>query len=361
MGKSNAPAAPDPVTTANAQGAADINTAIAQGVLNHTSQYGPQGSVVYNQTGTTDVNGNQVPSYSQTTSLTPQEQQIFNTQQGIQGGIANLGQQALGAVNTNPINYAGLPQVPGQQDLTNYANQQAQTAYNQGLQFLQPTMDHTTSLLENRLTNQGLPVNSEAYNQGLDQNNRSNDLTLSSLANQSILSGTQQASALQNQGINAQNQALNVATQQQNQPLNVLSALVQGGGSIQNPSYAPTTQTGVSPTDVLGAYGLQQSALQNAYQGNIAQQSGTIGGLASLGSTGALAYLALSDRRMKKNIKKISEVKGINIYEFEYLHTNGKRIGVMAQEVEHLPDVVFEINGTKFVNYTKLGEYHGNV
>ena len=360
MGKSSAPAAPDPTATANAQGAADINTAIAQGLMNHTSQYGPQGSVTYQQTGTTDVNGNAVPSFSQTTSLTPQAQAIYNTQQGIQGGIANLGQQALSGVNVNPLDYSKLPQVPGQANLQDYANQMGQTAYNQGLQFLQPAMDHTTSMLENRLSNQGLPVDSEAYNAGMDQNNRANALTLSSLANQSVLSGTQQASALQNQGINAQNQALNIATQQQNQPLNVLSALVQGGGSIQNPSYTPTTQTGVSPTDVLGAYGLNQSAQNAAYQGNVAQNSSIYGGLAGLGSAGIMA-LALSDARMKKNIKKISEDNGINIYEFEYIFKPGKHIGVMAQEVEHIPDVVFELNGTKFVNYTKLGEYHGNV
>jgi hypothetical protein len=54
-----------------------------------------------------------------------------------------------------------------------------------------------------------------------------------------------------------------------------------------------------------------------------------------------------SDKRLKKNIKFIGVSKsGINIYEFEYLHKDGKYIGVIAQE---LLNTKFE-SALKYIN-----------
>ena len=69
----------------------------------------------------------------------------------------------------------------------------------------------------------------------------------------------------------------------------------------------------------------------------------------------SLLPLVLSDRRAKKNIKKLTTINNINIYEYEYKkkynQPKGKHIGVMAQEVEHIPNAVVNKDGIKYVNY----------
>lgn len=59
-----------------------------------------------------------------------------------------------------------------------------------------------------------------------------------------------------------------------------------------------------------------------------------------------------SDERFKENIKQIGMHKGFNIYEYNYLWSPKKLIGVIAQEVEKImPEAVFKINGYRFVDY----------
>ena len=76
-----------------------------------------------------------------------------------------------------------------------------------------------------------------------------------------------------------------------------------------------------------------------------------------------MAMMMASDKRVKENIEKITEINGINIYKFNYKPEfiekynlpEGTQLGVIAQEVEHIPDVVFENeDGYKFVDYSKL-------
>lgn len=63
--------------------------------------------------------------------------------------------------------------------------------------------------------------------------------------------------------------------------------------------------------------------------------------------------IAPSDRRLKKNIIKIGELpNGLNLYEFEFLWSNERVRGVMADEVEKvMPEAVGERLGFKTVNY----------
>lgn len=63
------------------------------------------------------------------------------------------------------------------------------------------------------------------------------------------------------------------------------------------------------------------------------------GGFSSLGQgaqglgTAAGGIAALSDSRVKKNIQKVGNEKGFNIYEFDYIDGSGRFRGVMAQDV----------------------------
>lgn len=94
-------------------------------------------------------------------------------------------------------------------------------------------------------------------------------------------------------------------------------------------------------------FGLQN--YQNQLGGAaLQQQSGGNPWMSALGSIGTAAgayagALAMSDRRLKTDIKKVGEgPKGVGIYEFAYKSPQ-KHVGYMAQEVEQkFPEHVFD-------------------
>ena len=102
------PPAPDPVATANAQSAADLKTAIAQGRLNNTDQITPYGSLTYSELGN-DSEG--VPRYSATQTLTPsgQRQLDLSNQAGIRfGETANQQLSNVSNLLSQPISFDSL-------------------------------------------------------------------------------------------------------------------------------------------------------------------------------------------------------------------------------------------------------------
>lgn len=75
----------------------------------------------------------------------------------------------------------------------------------------------------------------------------------------------------------------------------------------------------------------------------------TAGGQAAAGAASLIT--ALSDARFKENVTKLGEINGINVYEFSYIGSDDRYIGVLAHEVPHAVEI---IGGIKFVNYSKL-------
>lgn len=120
----------------------------------------------------------------------------------------------------------------------------------------------------------------------------------------------------------------------------------------------------------MNAYNSSGSLLNNLYgnqlQGWAAQQQAnatSAGGLGSfLGTIGGAAISKWSDQRLKTNIKKIGALdNGVNLYSYEFKDEfkdemgYGQQIGVMAQEVEHIPGAVsFADNGYRKVDYVKV-------
>jgi hypothetical protein len=111
-------------------------------------------------------------------------------------------------------------------------------------------------------------------------------------------------------------------------------ASMAGQSSVQNP------QMGSNPFgQILGAgIGAVASSAFNPF---------TFGGFSSL----------FSDRNLKTNIKHINTIKGIKIYSFNYIWSQVKSIGVIAQEImeTHKDAVTMNKNGYYMVDYSKLG------
>ena len=120
MGKSS-PKAPDPHQTAAAQAGANRDTAITQMDLNSVNQINPWGSVTYDRTGSqsfVDSQGRTVetPTYTQTTSFTPETQAIFDSYMGTMGNLSSLAQQQsarLGETLGNGVDMSGAPALSG--------------------------------------------------------------------------------------------------------------------------------------------------------------------------------------------------------------------------------------------------------
>lgn len=100
----------------------------------------------------------------------------------------------------------------------------------------------------------------------------------------------------------------------------------------------------------------QGSSMFNSLLGAGAQLGGAYltGGFGGP-ETWAGGQMFRSDRRLKENIVPMGEKNGFKVYQFNYKNKPGTFIGVMADEVEHVPDAVHELSGIKYVDYSKLG------
>lgn len=321
MGKPSPPQAPDPVATANAQTASNRETAIAQTGLNAMNQYGPQGSVTYTQNGTW---ADGTPKFSQTTSLSPEQQAIYTTGQKTQQNLANTAQTQSGRLDT-------LLQQPF--SLDNEATEGRLMEL--GSKRLNPQLAQRREQEIARLSNQGIKLGSTAYDRAMNLVDQGEN----DARNQLMLTG--------------RNQAVQEALLERSQPLNEIIGLASGS-QVQMPQFGATPQTGVGGTDVAGiAQGAHNSNMA-AYGQQMGQYNSTMGGLFGLGAN---ALMAFSDKRLKEDIEATGErVGGVPVKEFTWKDSGERDRGVIAQDVEKkFPHLVeMDQSGYRKVNYGAL-------
>ncbi len=338
-GGNSAPTPPDPAVTIAAQQAASRQAVLESARINQINQVTPQGSTTFTgQIGT--------PGRTQTLTLPPAAQAALDSQQNITKGLSAF---AEGFV---PRAAEGLS------DQFNTANLdiQAPTADNAERQRiedalfgrLEPLIARDQDRLNTKLANQGIGLGSEAFSNAQDDFGRQRtDARLATIGQ----AGNEQARefGLQQTSFNT---GLSNALLNRTQPLNEISALLQGGPSIATPQLQQPAAFGVQTPDALGSFGLQFGGLQNQFNQGQANNRAVIQGLASLGSTAALA----SDRRVKTAIKRVGTLdSGLNVYTFRYKAGGPVQMGVMAQEVERVnPGAVHDLNGVKHVDYGAL-------
>jgi len=348
MGKSSsAPPAPDYTGAANATASGNLDAARAATAANRVNQVTPYGNLDYSISGQ-DPYGN--PTWTATTSLNDVGTQLLNNQNNASLGLGSAINAQLGQVQ-NVMGQGFNPNLP---QVGINAGQNYQDA---AMQRLQPQIAQSREALNTQLANSGIPVGSEAWKRAqMSQGQKENDL---------LAANTTQGF---NTGLAANQQAYNQALTNYNMPLNTLSAL-RTGAQVQNPTFQNVPQQATTAgADLLGAttatgnYNLASSNAANA------SQSGFNSGLMGLGGTLGAAYMMQptgSDIRMKENIKPIGHLpNGLTVYEFEYkpefkdkeYNGHGKRIGVMAQEVEKvMPHAVKTLDdGYKVVLYGML-------
>ncbi len=362
MGKPKTPKAPDYGAVAQQQGQANIDAARVSSKMSNPNINNPYGS----QTVTYDGD---VPTVNQT--LSPEQQALFDQQNRISQGLGNVAESQVG----NVANSLGTAYDPSNLPPQAVAGQQGwDNAYNAIMQRNQPNMDRSRSAMETQMSNQGLFRGSEGWNNAQrDQAMKENDFSLGA-QNQA----TAQQQAQFGMDTQARQNALSQDAFLRSMPLNELNAL-RSGSQVNVPQFQQFSGTNAAPPPImqgaqnqydaaLNTYGINSSKYNSMVQGGLGlaqggmglmgQMGGAAGAAGGMGSLGSLAGLfALSDRRLKKGIERVGETEsGIPIYEFSYIGSDLRHVGVMAQEVEKvIPDAVaMHSSGYRMVDYSKV-------
>lgn len=325
-----APTPPSVTQTAAAQTGSNISTALAQQQLNTINQVGPDGSVMYDQTGTyqfTDPTTGKtytLPKLTQTTSLSPGQQAIYDAMQGAQTNLANTAQNQSARLD-------GLLSEPFS---LNNDSTEARLMELAGKR-LNPQLDRRREQEAVRLRGQGIMPGSTAYDEAMKRVNEGENDAI----NQLMLTGRQQA--------------VNELLTERNQPINEIIGLASGS-QVQTPQFGGTPQTGLAGTDVAGITQQNFANQMGQYNQNLSQWNSTVGGLFGLGSS---ALMAFSDKNLKKNIRaEGGEIGGVPVKSWDWRNGGGKETGVIAQDVEKKhPELVRKHpSGYKMVDYGNL-------
>lgn len=313
MGFLRAPRAPDPMATAQAQAGLNRDTAITQQELNMVNQNSPWGSVGYQQTG---VTANGTPQWTQTTTLSPSQQAIFDQSQAAQGNMAQLANQQSNFLRDymqQGVDTSGVPALQGsanqQTDLglaTSYAGADDFSADRQRYEdaLWQRTAGDRSAQeanLRTTLANKGINEGTAAWDAEMARMGAQNtDARLATLLaggqEQQRMVGMARDAAmfgnaarttqgqfanqanLTNASFNnaARGQGLQEAYAARNQPLNETLALM-GGSQVQAPGQmmGATPQTGVGGVDYTGL-------VNQNYQNQLQSHQGMLGGLGGL-------------------------------------------------------------------------------
>ncbi len=137
-------------------------------------------------------------------------------------------------------------------------------------------------------------------------------------------------------------------------------AAQQGTGLAGIQTGAAGQQAGIATgrgQDIASLLGAQAQAQLEAATAAAEARAQGLGNVADIGGS---VLGAFSDKLLKKNIKKVGEINGVNIYSFEPNELGEKigmsmTFGVIADEVEEQhPDLIGNRNGFKTVNYPEL-------
>ena len=247
--------APDPQATAAAQTAMNKETAIANTGLNAINQYTPDGSLTYGQSGTW---ADGTPRFYATQTLSPENQKLYE-----QGKQADLQMNDIGLRQIGKV--GGILDTPFNIDAATgnkLADMQAQR--------LDPVWASKEKQLEQSLMDRGIRPGSEAYAAMHDQYARDRNDAYNSMY------------------LAARGQAANEATLERNQPLNEITALLNGQ-QIQNPNFVNTPNSNIANTDYAGmvydSAKINQANTQAYNQNKQANYQAGLGGLFGLGSS----------------------------------------------------------------------------
>ncbi len=374
------PPAPDYAGAAQAQGAANVETARVEGRMNRPDVVSP-----YDITRVTDLGDDR---FLQTYSLTPEYEAQRQKQVGISDAYLDTAGRLLSGLPQESFSLANLPSQPGMIDRSNFAQiptmealgdyaTRVETAYyNRAVNRLQPQFQQQGIDLRTQLINAGIPEGTTAYNNAFAELRMAQNDTLQGVAAESIREGQALADAQLGRATGLRSfqisdAASQVAEQERRRDRQLADLLLQREVPLSEIATltglpSPTTRggqiattgldvpaTSIAPPPIFAARQAEGLDINRRYDTATDAYGAQMAALGSIGK----GIAASSDKRLKKNIKYKSKSKsGLNVYEFEYNWSPQKYIGVMAQEVKKVkPSAVSEnIFGHMMVDYSQL-------
>jgi hypothetical protein len=296
------------------------------------------------------------PSWSQSVEFTPEQQALYDSNNKLQQGFNNTALAGLDNVQktlSTPVDTSHLPGLAtAPQGGDDASRQRVENAL---FSRLDPKIQQDRHDLDSRLLNSGIEKGTDAWNRAqTQQSQQENDARMSA-----ILAGGQEDTRQFNIGLAGANQQ-NQTRQQglaellglRQQPINEANAL-RSGGQVTAPQFQPYYTTGTGPGGSAMQGGLAQNNAANAqYANNTASDNATYSALA------AIAMAAISDQRLKTNIRVIGRhPTGVRRVSWDWTDGKGSDHGVIAQELMTVrPDAVFRLpSGFYSVNYNLIG------
>jgi len=311
------PSAPDYTgaarATAEGNAAAARETAAANQRLQLMGQYGsmtnqitPYGKISYtptyldklgNPTTPTDITDPSIfRQWTQTMTLSPEQQVLYNQNQRINQNLGNIAETGVGLVQKsldNPLDFSQNQQLytPGQ-----LQQQASDAAYQNAAQYLDPQFKQSNAQLANRLANQGITQGSEAYNNAMLNAGNQQQQAYESARNQAYIQGLSGGQQQYQQAMGTRQQQIAEQQALQQNPLNMLNAVRTGQQlqvaqmpqvGVSNPAaLGSATQQGTAGPDMLGAVTAQGQYNQGLYNAQSAAAAQT--NAAAIGAAGAL-------------------------------------------------------------------------
>jgi hypothetical protein len=174
--------------------------------------------------------------------------------------------------------------------------------------------------------------------------------------------GNAVSTAAKSEGINARANAVNMLSGAGPMATGLATTGAQIGGMATNivNQGAKGIQSGMSAAgQIFQQMGKEASSLwnQQAQQKFASDKAAADQNAETWGTViSVVAMVAMSDRRLKKNIERIGRTaRGVPMYRFQYLGGSDYFVGPMADEVEQLvPHAVRDIGGYKAVDYSLI-------
>jgi hypothetical protein len=271
-GGGSAPPPPDYAGAAQATAQGNLDAARTAAAANRVNQVTPYGKLIYNVNPESQYDPWGNPTWTATTSLSPEQQQLLDIQNKTSIDLGNLQNKGLSYVEgmiDKPFATEGLPQI-GINPSENYSDAI--------MRRLQPQLAMESKSFDQKMANSGIPVGSEAYTNAkrifdMGQNDRL-------VAAQTGGIGV---------GLQANQQGFNQLGYMRNEPINTLNA-IRSGSQVTNPTFQSVPQQATTQgADILGATQAGYNAQLGGYNAEQAASSANTGGLYQLGGTALMA------------------------------------------------------------------------
>lgn len=246
--------------------------------------------------------------WTQTTTLSPEQQQLYNQTTRAQTGAAQNAADVTGQPFdlTNPTSggadarIGGYEQKIGGLDPLQYYQKAADALYGQNTRYLDPQYQADQTALESRLGEQGFVPGTPAFQQAMDQFRQGKERAYADARDRSVAGGvsagstafgnslqglqSQIAAALSGGGLTRQTglDANAVTTAKRNQPINEFASLTgRSGVNVPNAPLSSPTPT-LSGVDQLAAANSDYNNKLGVYNAGVQSDNANTGAIASL-------------------------------------------------------------------------------